>query len=843
MAATLLPSPLTSLPEDGIITVQNKSRTKPTNFSAVGSLKTCRNLNELKQLHGQITKTGFTEAPTAMTKLISACSEMGTLESLNYAKRIFSLFMKDEERSNLLFMLNTLIRGYASAGMGEEAILLYVLMVNQGILPDNFTFPFLLSACTKISAFWEGIQVHGSLIKMGLESDIYIENSLIHFYAENCEMDSAREVFDKMTERNVVSWTSLICGCGRSGNPKEAINLFFEMVESKIEPNPVTMAGVISACSKLGDLDLAKRVSSYIGDSGIELNEVLVNTLVDMYMKCGAIETAMRLIEGCNDRNLVLYNIVISNFVREGLGKEALTVFSEMLQSGLQPDRITMTAMVSACAEIGDQVFGRQSHGYILRNGFDRWDSVSNSLIDMYMRCGDPEIACRVFDLMLNKTVVSWNTVIAGFISNGDLGSASRVFKSMPQKDLVSWNTMIGGLVQESWFEDTLELFRMMQNEGVKPDRVTMVGVASAIGYLGALDLAKWVHSFIKKNEIECDMQLNTALVDMYARCGDPESSIQIFYEMEEKDVSAWTAAIVAMAMEGNGARAVELFDDMIREGVKPDGVAFVGVLTACSHSGLVEKGRRIFRSMKDVYGLFPEIAHYGCMVDLLGRAGLLEESLDLINNMPMEPNSVIWAALLAACRTHNNIELAAFAAERVTKLAPERTGVHVLLSNVYASAGKWADVAKVRMQLKEKGVQKLPGSSSIEVDGVIHEFISSDESHPQMNDITRMLDEVNCRLKDFGHVPDLANVVLDVDEQEKEHVLSRHSEKLAMAFGLINTSNRVQIRVFKNLRICADCHSFAKLVSEIYNREIVIRDNNRFHFFRQGLCSCRDYW
>ncbi|WRX19923.1 Pentatricopeptide repeat - like 10 [Theobroma cacao] len=467
-------------------------------------------------------------------------------------------------------------------------------------------------------------------------------------------------------------------------------------------------------------------------------------------------------------------------------------------------NQFTQDNQNDACAQLGSILWGKCCHGYVLRKGLEGWDS---------------------------------------YIRNGDIGSAWEVFNNMPESDLVSWNTIISALVQESMFKEAIELFRMMQSEGIKADRVTMVSIASACGYLGALDLAKWIHAYIKKNKVPCDIRLSTALVDMFARCGDPLSAMEIFNKMEKRDVSAWTAAIGAMAMEGNGNQAIELFNEMLREGVKPDGVVFVGLLTACSHGGLVEQGQDLFRSMKSVHGISPQIVHYGCIVDLIGRAGLLEQALDLIKGMPMEPNDVIWGSLLAACRMHRNVDMAAYAAERIKELASERTGIQVLLSNIYASAGKWTDVAKVRLHLKEKGARKVPGSSSIEINGEIHEFTSGDESHPEMIHIAPMLDEMNRRVRDAGHAPDLSNVLLNVDEQEKEYLLSRHSEKLAMAFGLISTNQGMPIRVVKNLRICSDCHSFAKLASKIYDREIIVRDNNRFHFFQRGICSCNDYW
>ncbi|BFG13924.1 hypothetical protein CerSpe_001980 [Prunus speciosa] len=844
MAATLQLSPLVSASPSFVApTNQREPKTMAKDTSPTGSLRNCKTMNEVKQLHCPITKKGLRNRPSTVTKLITTCAEMGTFESLDYARKAFNLFLEEEETKGILFMYNSLIRGYSSAGLCDEAVLLYVQMVVNGILPDKFTFPFVLSGCSKVVAFSEGVQLHGALVKMGLEEDAFIENSLIHFYAECGELDYSRKVFDGMAERNIVSWTSLICGYARRQLPKEAVSLFFEMVAAGIKPNSVTMVCVISACAKLKDLELSERVCAYIGESGVNVNTLTVNALVDMYMKCGATDAAKRLFDECGDKNLVLYNTILSNYVRQGLAREALAVLDEMLRQGPRPDKVTLLSAISACAQLGDSLSGKCCHGYVIRNRLEGWDAICNAMIDMYMKCGKQEMACGIFDNMSNRTVVSWNSLIAGFIRSGDVNSAWQMFNEMPKSDLVSWNTMIGALVQESMFVEAIELFRVMQADGIKGDRVTMVEVASACGYLGALDLAKWTHAYIEKNKIDCDMRLGTALVDMFARCGDPQSAMKVFSSMARRDVSAWTAAIGAMAMEGNGERALELFDEMIRQGVKPDEVVFVAVLTACSHVGFVKQGWNIFGSMKSVHGISPHIIHYGCMVDLLGRAGLLGEAFDLVKTMPMEPNDVIWGTLLAACRTYKNVEIASYAAEWLSKLPTQRTGIHVLLSNIYASAEKWADVAKVRLHLKEKGIHKVPGSSSIEVNGIIHEFISGGDTNTEKSQLTLMLQEINCRLREAGHVPDLDNVLLDVDEKEKEYLLSRHSEKLAIAFGLIGTGQGVPIRVVKNLRMCSDCHSFAKLVSRLYNREIIVRDNNRFHFFNQGLCSCSDYW
>ncbi|XP_068645031.1 pentatricopeptide repeat-containing protein At3g22690 [Aristolochia californica] len=821
--------------------VEDDIQPKKKDNLGIGSLKLLKNFREIKHTHGWMVKMNHTRVPSAITQLISAYVEVGNFRSLNYARKALELSL--EEGMSTLFMWNSLIRGYSSASINEEVISMYLQLLEEGITPDQFTFPFVIRASAKLRSFNVGVQAHASLLKIGLTTDIFILNSLIYFYSELGEFDSARKIFDGMLDRNVVSWTSLICGYTHQEQPDEAISLFNQMVNYKVEPNSVTMACVISACAKLRDLNLGEKLFAYISKMRIKLSPTLANSLVDMYMKCGATDKARRMFDECEEKNLVLWNTVLSNYSRQGMANDVLDVLHQMLSSGMVPDRVTLLAVASACTQLSDLVLGRQCHAYIIRKGFNIWDAVTNSVIDMYMKCNRPEIALSIFKRMEQKTVVSWNTIIAGFAENGDLDSARDFFNMLVEKDHISWNTMIGALVQESRFEDAVSLFQEMQSAGMKPDRVTLVSVASACGYLGALDLAKWVHACVDKNKIPCDVRLGTALVDMYARCGDPKSSLQVFCRMKEKDVSAWTAAIGSKAMEGNGRGAIQLFDAMIKQGVRPDEVTFVGLLTACSHSGLVEEGQMYFRCMESKYGVTPQIVHYGCMVDLLGRAGLIEAAKLLIESMPMQPNDVVWGALLAACRVHKNVELADYAAQQVIELAPERTGIRVLLSNVFASEGRWDDVARVRLSLKDKGIRKLPGSSLTEVNGLMHEFTSGDKSHPQMSQVARMLDEIGEKLRKIGHVPDLTNVLLDVDEVEKEHLLSRHSEKLAMAFGLISTGAGAPIRVIKNLRICSDCHSFAKLVSQVYEREIVIRDNNRFHFFRLGSCSCKDYW
>ncbi|KAG5560185.1 hypothetical protein RHGRI_003466 [Rhododendron griersonianum] len=411
-------------------------------------------------------------------------------------------------------MLNSLIKGYSAAGFVDAAILIYVQMVGRGLTPDRYTFRFALNGCANAAFFWEGIQLHGSVLKYGLGGDLFIQNCLVHFHAECGEIDFGKKVFEEMSETNIVTWTC-------------------------IKPNSGTMAGAISACAKLRDLDLGERVSAYISETGLMANTFVVNALIHMYFKCGAADRAKQLFEECVDKNLELYNAVLSNYVRQGMEREALAILVEMLQRGIQPGRVTMISVASAISQLGNFAFGRQFHGYVMRNGLDDWQTVGNAIIDMYANCGKQELACRVFDRMSTKSVVSWNLLIAGFERDGNVDSAWELFNEMPETDVVTWSTMIKALVHGRLFHDAIELFRVMQNEGVKANKVTMTSIASACGYLGDPDLAKWIYRCIENQGIHRDLKLNKALASMFRRCGDIESAMLVFDKIKNIDVSS----------------------------------------------------------------------------------------------------------------------------------------------------------------------------------------------------------------------------------------------------------------------------------------------------------------
>lgn len=433
--------------------------------------------------------------------------------------------------------------------------------------------------------------------------------------------------------------------------------------------------------------------------------------------------------------------------------------------------------------------------------------------------------------------------MIEGNAKCGNLDAARQLFDKMPEKNVVSWTAIMAGYAQLGYGEEALVLFYQMKQLGVEPDQLTFANVLQACACSALLSEGKQVHVHVIRSGFEWHFVLATALVDMYAKCGRIEDSHRIFDSMSARDVVAWNAMIAGYGKHGYARKALQLFEQMRQSGIRPTRISFTNVLSACSHAGLVDEGCYYFNSMTQDYNIIAESEQYACMVDLLGRAGRLDEALAFIQKMSIEPTADVWGALLASCRIHGNMWLGKLAAERLFKLRPDRAGTYVALSNIYSAAGRWDEAAKLRRLMNDRGVKKEPGYSWVQVKNRVHTFSVGDTAHPQIEHIYAMLDKLAGQMKTAGHVPNTNFALHDVDDEQKEHMLYHHSEKLAIAFALISTPPGTSIQIVKNLRICVDCHTAAKFISKIVGREIVIRDANRFHHFKDGLCSCGDYW
>ncbi|KAI9124420.1 hypothetical protein K1719_004342 [Acacia pycnantha] len=552
---------------------------------------------------------------------------------------------------------------------------------------------------------------------------------------------------------------------------------------------------------------------------------------------------AQRIFQTLEKPEIVVWNSCLKIFAEGDSPQDAIFLFYRLRQVDVLPDDFTFSFVLKACANLLDVFNCRIVHGYVEKLGLQSNLILQNMIVHLYALCGAMSDARLLFVKMPQRDVVTYNIMISQWIKAGNLNMAYGLFSKMSERNVRSWTSMISGFVQFGRSKDAIRLFLEMESEGQRPNEVTLVAVLSACADLGALDLGKRVHEYSNQSGFHENLHISNTLIDMYVKCGCLEDSYRVFEAMRERTIVSWSAMIAGFAMHGEGEKALELYDEMIRSGMKPNDVTFVALLHACSHLGLVDKGREFFTMMTRDYGIEPKIEHFGCMVDLFSRAGLMKDAHEFIVNMPMAPNGVIWGALLGGCRVHKNIELAEEAIRHISELDPLNDGYHVVLSNVYAEAGQWEKVARIRKLMKHKGVKKTPGWSSITINGAVHEFVAGDESHPQAEEIFEMWEKLLVKMKLKGYVPNTSVVLLDVEDKEKEKFLFRHSEKLALVFGLMKLPPGMSIRIMKNLRMCEDCHATFKLISAIENRDIVVRDRNRFHCFKNGACTCRDYW
>ncbi|KAF5802231.1 putative tetratricopeptide-like helical domain superfamily, DYW domain-containing protein [Helianthus annuus] len=510
--------------------------------------------------------------------------------------------------------------------------------------------------------------------------------------------------------------------------------------------------------------------------------------------------------------NIFTWNTMIRGYAESENPRPAIVIHRNMRVFDIEPDTHTYPFVLKAIARLIDVREGEVVHSVTVKNGFGSLVFVKNGLVHMYAACGQAESAHKVFVEMSERNLVTWNSVINGFLLNGRVN-------------------------------ESLTLYREMVEEGVEPDGFTLVSLLTACAELGALALGKRVHSYMFKVGLAENLHAANALLDLYAKTGNIVDAQKVFGEMKENSVVSWTALIVGLAMNGFGVEAINLFKELERKRLTPSEITFVGVLYACSHCGMVDEGFTYFKQMKEEFGIEPRIEHHGCMVDLLGRSGLVQQAYEYILNMPLQPNAVIWRTLLGACTIHKHSDLAEVARAQLIQLEPKHSGDYVLLSNLYASERRWLDVSKVRKTMLEQGVQKSPGHSLVELGNRVYQFTMGDTSHPQSEDIYAKLIEITKLLRLEGYVPHVANVLADIEEEEKETALSYHSEKIAIAFMLMNAPSGAPITVVKNLRVCADCHLAIKLISKVYKREIVVRDRSRFHHFKEGSCTCKDYW
>ncbi|TXG71090.1 hypothetical protein EZV62_006025 [Acer yangbiense] len=625
---------------------------------------------------------------------------------------------------------------------------------------------------------------------------------------------------------------------------------------------------------------LKKLHAKIIIDPQLHSNPSIGIRLMRAYAARGETGFTRHVFDEITDKNVVFFNVMIRSYANNHLFRDALLVFKTMSSCGFEPDNYTYPCLLKTCSALNSLWFGLQIHGAVVKVGLDSNLFIGNGLVSMYGKCGCLVEARRVLDEMPSRDVVSWNSMVAGYAQNGRFDDALEVcremeslglkpdtgtmasllpavtntsfenvsyvkemFSKLDKKNLVSWNVMIAAYVNSAMPTEAVDLYSQMDMQGIEPDAISFSIVLPACGDLSALLLGRQIHRYVERKKLRPNLLLENALIDMYAKCGSLAEARAVFDGMQFRDVVSWTSMISAYGRSGKGCDAVALFSKMQNSGLCPDSIAFVSVLSACSHSGLLEEGRYNFKLMTEWYKIIPRIEHFACLVDLLGRAGKVEEAYSIIRQMPMEPNERVWGALLGACRVYSNMDIGLLAADHLFQLAPEQSGYYVLLSNIYAKAGRWNDVTTIRSIMKRKGLKKMPAVSNVEINDRVYTFLAGDQSHTQSKEIYKELDVLVGKMKEAGYIPEIDSALHDVEEEDKEYHLAVHSEKLAIVFAILNTKPGTPIRVTKNLRICSDCHIAAKLISKITDRYITIRDTNRFHHFENGVCSCGDYW
>lgn len=441
---------------------------------------------------------------------------------------------------------------------------------------------------------------------------------------------------------------------------------------------------------------------------------------------------------------------MIKGFLLKDENLGVIQVYKLILRYGLCPDNYTLPYTVKACANMKSLDIGGSVHAQCLKLGFSSDNFVGNSLLVMYSAADEMGAARLAFEEISRKCVVSWTVLISGYAKKGDVDSARLSFDEAPSKDRGIWGAMISGYVQNNCFKEGLKLFRLMQLSGFKPDEASLVSAACACAHLGCLEIGKWIHRYVENAEMPVGLKLGTALIDMYSKCGCLDLAEKVFDKMPNSDVICWNTMISGYAMNGDGGSALRVFDDMRKSGVKPDGVTFISLFTACSYSNMAQEGLHLLRVMCNFYEIEPKLEHYGCIVDLLTRARLVEEANAIVQKMPIAGSSseeaIAWRALLSGCCSHGHVDLAEAAAERLVMME-RHSGAYVLLSNAYAAAGRHDEARRVRERMRSRGVEKTPGCSSVEIGSTVHEFIAGEKTHSQMDEIYEILEVIKKHL------------------------------------------------------------------------------------------------
>ncbi|KAK8954529.1 Pentatricopeptide repeat-containing protein [Platanthera zijinensis] len=764
-----------------------------------------------KSIHAHIVRNHFKQNLFLQNNLLNLYCKCG---DMNYAQKLF-----DEMPNRDIVSWNALVYGYFQLGCTDKAIHVFKEARNTQIKLDRFAYAGVLGICSRTGNLSSGKAVHGLLVVGGLRNHVFLTNSLMDMYSKCGQIDEVRCVFDNSDHLDDVSWNSLLSAHVRIGLLFETVKIFASMHLLGWRINRFAVGSLYKCCSCSNEfLEFGRTVHGSVIKVGLNYDVFVGSSMIDMYAKNGILEEAIKVFKAIPNPSVVVFNAMIAGFCRSDVEShsefagESLVLYSEMQRARMMPSKFTFSSMLRACNLTDSFELGKQIHAQVYKYNLRYDEFIGSALIDMYSNSGSIEdgLSC---------------------------------FYSMPKQDIVTWTSMISGCVQNDHFEKAMSLFDNLLAYGTKPDEFTLSSVMGACANLASSRSGEQIHSYMSKAGLDRYTICGNSQIFMYARSGDIEAASQTFHEMANHDVVSWSAMISSHAQHGCAKDALSLFGEMENFRVAPNHITFLGILTACSHGGLVDEGFRYFESMKRDYGLVPNMKHCACVVDLFGRSGCLDKAEKFILDSGFQEDPVLWRALLSSCRIHHDTKRGAHVAERIMELEPNASATYVILYNMYLDSDRRSMALRTRELMKERGVKKEPGLSWIEMGGSVHSFVAGDKSHPRSQEIYAALEEMILRIKRVGYDRSATLESDDLDFELSISLLNCHSEKLAVALGILSLPRVAPIRVMKNLRVCVDCHTTMKLFSTVEEREIVLRDPIRFHRFRNGLCSCGDYW
>lgn len=679
--------------------------TSPDKYTFPYVVKACGGLNAInlgKWIHTTIRDIGLETDMFVGSSLIKLYSD----NNCRYDAQ--SVFDKMSQKDCVLW--NVMLNGYVKNGEVSYAIELFRKMINTENKPNSVTFACVLSLCASDVMIGFGTQNHALVIKYGLEMDSPVANTLLAMYAKCRHVSDSRKLFDSVPKSDSVTWNGMISGFVQNGLMLDAQNLFRDMICSGVKPDSITFSSFLPSISESENLDHCKEIHCYIIRNSVKMDVYLKSALIDIYLKCRDVKMVSKIFkQRTTIVDIVIYTAMISGYVLNGMNWDAVEIFRWLMENKMKPNSVTLASILPATACLAALKLGKELHSYILKNGYEKKCYVGCALMDMYAKCGRLDLCHQIFEGVSDKDTVCWNSMITSFSQNGKP-------------------------------EEAIDLFRKMGLERAKYDYVSLSAALSACANLPALQSGKEIHGFMIRNLLSSDLFAESALIDLYAKCGNLELSLHVFTRMKTRNEVSWNSIISAYGNHGRLKESFDMYYKMLELGLQPDHVTFLSLISACGHAGKVDEGAHYFHSMTEQYGITARMEHYACMVDLYGRAGHLKEAFEIVKGMPFEPDAGIWGTLLGACRVHGNVDLAELASERLFELDPQNSGYYVLLSNLQADAGRWENVLRVRSLMKERKVNKVPGYSWIEVNNQTHLFFAADGSHLQSDKIYDLL-------------------------------------------------------------------------------------------------------